>query len=433
MSLVAVCALLLANAFFVAAEFALVKARVFRLQSRADTGSKAASLTVHIQRHLEPYLAACQLGITMASLGLGWIGEPAVAAVLEPVLRTWSLPEDLIHQIAFLVGFLVFSSLHIVLGEQVPKSFAIRQAEPVSVWVAYPLYLFFLLAYPLTWLLDRASRGVLSLFGVQEGTHAEVLTLKELKGVVATSREHGEISKTRARMLKNLIELDERPVGWVMIPRTRVKVLNLSAAPDENLAAIRDTRHSRFPVIDDKEGENLVGIVLAKDLHNAMLRGDAAPWTRLQDHCRVPLVIPERQTVSRAFETLRSRSEHMAIVADEYGQLAGMITLEDLLEEVVGEIMDEKDVATTPYEVTRLDEKRWLVDGIMSLSDAQRELGLQVALESEANTLSGLFMERLTRIPVVGDSIEEGEFRLTARAIQDRHPALILVERRQEP
>jgi CBS domain containing-hemolysin-like protein len=260
LSLIAIFALLLANAFFVAAEFALVKARNFRLQAEADSGSRAAHLTVNIQRRLEPYLAACQLGITMASLGLGWIGEPAVAAVLEPLLGLWSLPEALIHQIAFVVGFLIFSSLHIVLGEQVPKSFAIRKPEPVSIWVAYPLYLFYVLSYPLTWLLDRASQGSLRLFGVEEGTHGEILTSEEIKGVVATSRKHGKISKNRARMLKNLFELDERPVGWVMIPRTRVTALKLTDSAEANLAVIREMRHSQRSTGDSREANGLTGL-----------------------------------------------------------------------------------------------------------------------------------------------------------------------------
>ena len=429
LSLIAILALLLANAFFVAAEFALVKAKHFRLQARAESGSKAAYLTVNMQRSLEPYLAACQLGITMASLALGWIGEPVVAALLEPLLRQWSVPETAIHQIAFVVGFLLFSSLHIVLGEQVPKSFAIRQPEPVSIWVSYPLYLFYVASYPLTWLLDRASRGTLRLFGVEEGTHAEVLTLSELKGVVATSGKHGKISKARALMLKNLIELDERPVGWVMIRRGRVDVLKLRDSEQKNLAVIRETRHSRFPLLDDGEGEHVLGVVLVKDLHHASLCGNANPFAHLRDYCRDPLVIPERQTVSRAFETLRSRSEHMAIVADEYGEFAGIVTLEDLLEEIVGEITDEKDSTEAYYALQAVSENSWLVDGLMPLADAERQLGLDLELGTSANTLSGLFMERLGRIPQVGDSLDLDGFRLKVEVAADRHAEKIAVFR----
>jgi CBS domain containing-hemolysin-like protein len=430
-SLAAVLLLLLANAFFVAAEFALVKARRSRLETRAAEGSSAAQLTVRMQGKMEPYLAACQLGITMASLGLGWIGEPAVAALLEPVLSLWALSEETIDQIAFVVGFLVFSSLHIVLGEQVPKSLAIRQPEPVTLMASYPLQLFYVIAYPLTWLLDRASRNVLRIWGVQEGTHAELLTLEEIKGVVASSEAHGKIPTDRAAMIRNLIEVDDRPVGWVMIPRNQVTVLNLMDTSDETLTTIRESRHSRFPLIGGATSEDLIGLVLAKDLYVALLQGHPEPWANLRDYSREPLVIPESQTVSRAFETLRAEREHLAIVVDEYGQLVGIVTLEDLLEEVVGEIMDETDAAEYHYTIQALGDGRWLVDGGMPLSDAQRELGLTTEFSIEANTISGLIIERLAKIPAEGDRLREGELLLTVKRVEHRRIIQVLVERQE--
>lgn len=431
-SLAAVFLLLVANGFFVAAEFALVKAKGSRLAGEAAAGRFTARLSLSMQDKMEPYLAACQLGITMASLGLGWIGEPAVAALLEPVLSLWGLSEDAIHQIAFIVGFLTFSSLHIVIGEQVPKSLAIRQAEPVSMLAAYPLQFFYILAFPLTWLLDRASRGILKLCGVAEANYADVLTMRDLKGVVATSEAHGKIPTRSAAMLHNLIEFDERPVSWVMLPRNRVKVLDLSAAPDENAEVIRKSRHSRFPLVEGGGSENVVGVVLGKDLFEAMLLGRDAPWKDLRNHAREPLVIPESITVSRAFESLRQQREHIAIVADEYGEFVGIVSVEDLLEEVVGEILDEKDTVESPFAVQRLGADRWIVDGSMPLSDAQRELGFQADFDIDANTLSGLMTERLGRIPNEGDQLTEGAFHLTAKTVEERHVTRMLVERRDD-
>ena len=185
--------LLVANGFYVAAEFALVKARGFRIESLAAEGSAAARLTIRIQSNLEAYLAACQLGITMASLGLGWVGEPAVAALLEPLFSSMGMSEATMHTSAFLVGFLLFSALHIVIGEQVPKTFAIRTAERVSILTAYPLHWFFLVLYPLNWVLNAASKGMLAMFGVKEATHGDVYSTDELRGLVEVSHEHGEI------------------------------------------------------------------------------------------------------------------------------------------------------------------------------------------------------------------------------------------------
>ncbi len=277
LNLFAIVVLLAANGFFVAAEFALVKARGFRIETMAEEGRSAAKLTLRMQQNLEVYLAACQLGITMASLGLGWVGEPAVAAVLEPLFHYLGVPEAILHTTAFIVGFLIFSSLHIVVGEQVPKTLAIRKAEPVALWVAYPLHMTYLVVYPLNWLLSAATSKILSLFKVAEATHADVYSHDELKGLVATSGEHGSLGADKAEMLRNMFEFDQRLVGRVMIPRTALKLLDINGDAGENLANIRDSGHSRFPLVDSADNEEIIGIVLAKDLHAAMLHDDSEP------------------------------------------------------------------------------------------------------------------------------------------------------------
>jgi CBS domain containing-hemolysin-like protein len=428
-NLIAVVLLLAINGFFVAAEFSLVKARGFRLEGLAQGGSAGAQLTVRIQENLESYLAACQLGITMASLGLGWVGEPAVAALLEPLFTLLGVPEQVLHTTAFIVGFLIFSSLHIVVGEQVPKTFAIRRAERVAVWCAYPLHVAYLLVYPLNWLLNISSRSVLSLFNVEEVSHADVLSGDELKGLVQTSREHGEIEHDKADMLHNLFEFDQRNVGRVMIPRSSLKVLDISVQPEQNLAIIRDSGHSRFPVIDSTDEEEVLGIVLAKDLHIAVLSGDSEPWRNLPAFCRSPLMVPESQKVSQLFESMRRRKAHMAFVIDEYGSLAGIVTLEDLLEEIVGEIQDETDVDTDETTLIEVDTDTWHADGLLSLTDIERAIGLKVSADLDANTLSGLFMQRLSRMPKIGDLIIEDNFQLKVEALTDNRVGLIVIER----
>ena len=426
LSLIEIVLLLAANGFYVAAEFALVKARGFRLESLADGGNRTAELTVRIQRNLEVYLAACQLGITMASLGLGWVGEPAVAALLEPAFHAAGVPEHALHTVAFLVGFLLFSSLHIVIGEQVPKTLAIRKAEPVSLWVAYPLHISYLLVWPLNWVLNRATRGILAAFGVEEVSHADVLTDSELKGLVATSSEHGELEEQKAGMLKNLFEFDRRMVSRVMIPRSSVVVLDLAASPENNAAIIRDSGHSRFPVVDGGL-ENIIGLVLAKDLYAAMLSGEQEPWRELARYCRQPIVAPESQLVAHVFDTMRARRAHMAFVVDEYGELTGIVTLEDLLEEIVGEIHDETD-AEQPAAPIMTFEDHWEASGLVSISDVERAIGLTVPDELDANTLSGLFMQRLGRMPEAGDVILESGFRLQALTIIGRRVGEIRID-----
>ncbi|MFT6395044.1 MAG: CBS domain containing-hemolysin-like protein, partial [Methylophilaceae bacterium] len=262
MSLIAVVLLLATNAFFVAAEFALVKARGFRIDALAEQGNASAMMTQKIQQNLEAYLAACQLGITMASLGLGWVGEPTIAALLEPVLSSFGISEAMVHTVAFLTGFLIFSSLHIIVGEQVPKTFAIRKPEAMSLMVAYPLHWSYIAVYPFNWMLNKASGWILKQFGVEEAGHGEVLTGDEIKGLVKASHEHGKIEMGKARMLRNLLEFDERRIGRVMIPISTTYSLDINGDLNKNLRIIRESGHSRFPVIDSNHDDEIKGILL---------------------------------------------------------------------------------------------------------------------------------------------------------------------------
>lgn len=431
-SLIVIVVLLVLNGFFVAAEFALVKVRGFRVERLANDGSASARMTLRILGNLEAYLAACQLGITMASLGLGWVGEPAVAAILEPLFHSMGMPDKLLHTISFLIGFLIFSSLHIVVGEQVPKSYAIRQSVRVSLWCAYPLHIAYLLVYPLNWLLDRASRGILSLFGVPEATHAEIYTGEELQEFVSTSKDHGSIETGKAEMLYNIFEFNQRSVGRVMVPRHQVRVLDVAASREENQRTVVESGHSRFPLIDSSEGDRILGIVLVKSVYAKILAnaGDEA-WDSLSEHSREPLIVPERQKIAQLFEQMRQDRNHIALVVDEYGQFAGIVTLEDLLEEIVGEIEDETDSTGLAEAIRSVGEDTWEVDGLTSLSDLQRVVGVQVEVGLEANTLSGLLVDRLERMPEPGDTIIEGDFELIVGAMADTHVQTVQIIKRK--
>lgn len=427
-NLAAIAVLLALNGFFVAAEFALVKARGFRLENMAAAGSAPARLTVLIQANLEAYLAACQLGITMASLGLGWVGEPAVAALLEPLFIKFGVPEPMLHTSAFLLGFLLFSSLHIVIGEQVPKTFAIRKAEQVSLWVAYPLHWAYLLVWPLNWLLNNTSRAVLSFFNVAEATHGEVFTDEELKDLVSSSRDHGSIEHDKADMLRNLFEFDQRNIGRVMIPRKFVHVLDLAKTPEENKRVVIQSGHSRFPLINSQKNDEFLGVVLAKVIYRAMVEQEQAPWRRLQDYCQTPLIVLENQKIAKLFELMRARRQHFAFVVDEYGSLSGIVTLEDLLEEIVGDIEDETDATQPAVWIRQIGEFRWQVDGLVSLADLQRAIALEVEDQLHANTVSGLLMERLNRMPQAGDSIAEGAYTISVLDIIDRRVGTVDIQ-----
>ena len=411
-SFIYVILLLAINGFFVAAEFALVKAKGVRIDQLASRGIRSAKLTRHILDRLEAYLAACQLGITMASLGLGWIGEPAVAALLEPVFRYWDMSEKVLHTTSFLVGFLLFSSLHIVVGEQVPKTFAIRKPEPVSLWVAYPLWAFFVLVWPLTRILSVSTSFILKRCGVEEVSHADVLTGEELRDMIGVSEEHGQLASGDAEMLNNLFDFTKRTVAEIMVPRTEITMIDLQNSPEENMALVLSTSHSRFPVINGNTDREL-GLILAKDLFNASLQGRPDPWQNIREYIREPQFVPESLPVSKMFERMRHDRTHMAFVVDEFGSLVGLLTMEDLLEEIVGEIADELDEMESEYPIIQVSDRVWKASGLSSLADLEKALEITLPEELDANTLSGLFMSILQEIPKAGASIDYCGIRMT--------------------
>ncbi len=425
--IVTILLLLAINAFFVAAEFALVKAKSFRINLLADRGSRTALLTKRIQTNLESYLAACQLGITMASLGLGWVGEPVVAALLEPVFHAIGVPQQLLHPISFILGFLIFSSLHIVVGEQVPKTFAIRQAEPVSMWTAYPLHWFYLLAYPLNWLLNKASGSILALFNVEEATHADVLSDAEIRGIIDTSEKHGDLASDKAVMLQNMFEFDSHKVEQIMLPQNEVEGLDLQASWEINLDKIRQTKHSRFPVFDG-DPDSPVGILLVKDLYIELIdnNNQLDPMQIIKDNLRTALLVPETQPISLLLESMRGNRSHMALVMDEYGSFSGIVTMEDMLEEIVGEIADEQDI-DEPDALARWVIDHWETDGLVTMMDLERVLNIDFPDEVDANTITGLFMNHLSRMPRSGDEIEESDLRFLALDVQNNRVGTVQI------
>lgn len=423
MTSIAIIVILLAlNAFFVAAEFALVKARGLRIERLAASGNNAAKLTVRIQKNLEAYLAACQLGITMASLGLGWIGEPAVAALLKPLFHIAGISESLTHTISFILGFLIFSSLHIVVGEQVPKTFAIRRAEQVSLRIAYPLHVAYLLVWPLNWCLNRTSAAILSWFNVAPATHGDVFTDEELKHLVSASHEHGNLEQQKATMLRNLFEFDQNSVQRVMIPRHSIRTLDIARDAQDNRRTVFSSGHSRFPLIDSSKGDQILGVILVKALHRATSESKEDtldPWSSLGKYCRPALVIPESQKTASLFDLMREQRNHLALVVDEYGKLSGIVTLEDLLEEIVGDIEDETDLPSPANAITKTGNDLWIVDGMAKLTNLERHFGIEFPGDIDANSLSGLIMERLQHMPQEGSSIVECAYQFTILGIVD--------------
>ena len=400
--------LLAANGFYVAAEFALVKSKGFRIDAMAGEGRFGARMAQHILRNTEAYLACCQLGITMASLGLGWVGEPTVSALLKPLLLQLGMPDSALHLTAFLVGFLVFSSLHIVVGEQVPKTLAIREPEPVSQWIAYPLYVSFLLFYPLNWALNTASRSILRMLGVREPSHQEILTYDEIEGLVDVSAEHGEMQESQAEYIHNVFRFGELDVSDVMVHRTNMRSVNADDPPGTIIDEILASPYTRVPLWE-KEPENIIGIIHTKDVLRAM---KSVEGNRDRIDVRAlaakPWFVPDTTSLTDQLNAFLKRKAHIALVVDEYGEVQGLVTLEDILEEIVGDIADEHDV---PLEGVRPQPDGSVnVDGSVPIRDLNRALDWNLP-DDEATTIAGLVIHEARIIPEPGQAFTFHGFR----------------------
>ena len=414
--------LLAANAFFVAAEFALVKSRGFRVNALVEQNRFGARLVQRMMANIEAYLACCQLGITMASLGLGWVGEPTVSALLEPLLAPLGMREQALQFTSFLVGFLVFSSLHIVVGEQVPKTLAIREPVPVSLWIAYPLRACFLVFYPLNWLLNAASRGILRLMGVRESSHHEILTDVEIEGLVEESAEHGELEVGQAEYIHNVFRFGDLQVSDVMVHRTEMVTVNADDPPQAIVEAVLNAEFTRIPLWRGTP-ENIIGILHAKDLLRAIRSAD-------DDLDRIdilsimlpPWFVPNIRPISEQLKAFRRRKTHFALVVDEYGEVEGLVTLEDILEEIVGDISDEHDIPVPG--VRPQPDGSVNVDGSVPIRDLNRAMDWHLP-DDEATTIAGLVIHEARMIPETGQAFTFHGFRFQVlRRTRNRITAL---------
>jgi CBS domain containing-hemolysin-like protein len=388
--------LVLLNGFFVAAEFALVKVRPTQLESNALRGTKRGQVARHMVHHLDAYLSATQLGITLASLGLGWIGEPAFAWILEPlILRIPGTTAAAVHPISVTCAFMVITILHIVLGELAPKSLAIRKPEPTSLWVAIPLFLFYKLTFPAIWALNHLANAVLKVFGIQPIKESELAHDEEELRLLLASSDPSRLSLQKRRILDNVFELSHRSARKIMVPRADVVYLSTDRSIEENLALARASGHTRFPLCEG-DLDRVVGLVHIKDL----FRADALP-NHLMDLKREIGYIPETLPLDR----LLRRMLHMAAVLDEYGGVSGIVTLENVIEEIVGEIQDEFD--REKPELLQQSENVYEVSGTMLVEDLESELGLEIS-ERDEDTIAGVVLSDLGRRPRVSDRVNLG-------------------------
>ena len=405
----------LMNAFFVAAEFAIVKLRYTKAEELAETRGTPGRILYKVHSHLDEYLSACQLGITLASLGLGWIGEPAFARLIEPLLGFAGITDpELVHGIAFVAAFATISFLHIVIGELAPKSVAIRQPEPVSLWTAVPLFSFYWLMFPFIWLLNSAANLLLRAMGVslirgEEEAHS----VAELKKVLRASHRHGELGRDSAILLKRAFELDELTAGDVMRPDEEMVTLNADDPLPEILATIRSHRYSRYPVYEG-ERDNVLGILHVKDLVLELDR--SAGNAELRALLKPALIIASGTSAVGILKEFQRGYPHFAIVVDEYGTILGFVTLDHVVEVLVGTIEDEFSHRRPDW--IRQPDGSYLGHGSLSIYSLERLLNVEISPFPDVNSVGGLVMDQLERIPERGDKAAFEDFELEVREME---------------
>jgi CBS domain containing-hemolysin-like protein len=421
--------LVLLNGFFVAAEFAIVKVRSTKIKELAEEGDWRAVVAQNVIAHLDAYLSACQLGITFASLGLGWIGEPAVAQLIEPTLLAAGVTnETWVHTIAFTVAFIFISFLHIVLGEQAPKSLAIRKSEETSLWLAPALRAFYWLMYVPIIALNGSANWILRLVGIEPVGEAEQAhSSEELRMIVGASHAHGVLNATERRLLENVIDFSEREVAEIMTPRVDMVCLFVNKSIAENLAIVRGQQHTRYPLAEGS-ADNVIGMIHIKDFITLTVDGAAQRTGNvLQSIKRPVLFVPERASIDALLRTIQATHTLMAIVVDEYGGVAGVVTLEDVLEELVGEIRDEFD--DVELEVERRGGET-IVDGGMPLNEVEEMFPDLVSdEESDVRTVGGLVLKELGRIPIEGDQVTLGPYRVVVSEMDNLRITRVKIER----
>ncbi len=415
LNIIIVFILVFLNAFFVATEFAMVKVRKSRIETLVAEGDKSAMHTLTVVNDLNSYLSGCQLGITLASLGLGWVGEPAVARMLEPLFELFHMPAGLVHTVSFILGFSIITSFHIVLGELVPKSLAITSAEKIAMKTAYPLMLFYKVSYPVMWAFNNTTNLILKVFGVSQASeHDEAHTDQEIKLLVAQSYEQGLVDKAEMTLVDNIFDFSETTVKDIMVPRTDMECIFIEDSFDDIIAYALGQQLTRYPVCMDSK-DNIIGFVHIKDLYKKKIE-ETDPDIR--DIIREVKFVPESMSISELLKKFKKEKAQMVVINDEYGGTSGLVTIEDVLEEIVGEIHDEFDM-DEGSEITKTEEGGYIIDGKVLLEDINEMLNTDIDAEN-IDTIGGWVYSELKKYPAVKDKIQYADYDFIVLECDDR-------------
>ncbi|MEG2079082.1 hemolysin family protein [Chryseobacterium sp.] len=400
--------LVLLNGFFVAAEFSIVKVRYSQIQIKAAEGDSMAKQAEHIIKHLDEYLSATQLGITLASLALGWVGESAMHHVIDNLFHSLNInfSESTVTTISVVISFLIITVMHIVFGELIPKSIAIRKAEATTMATAVPLRVFYTVFKPFIWLMNLMSNGVLRLMKIHPASEQEIHSTEELQLLVKQSADSGEIEEENYEIIKNAFDFTDHSAKQIMVPRQNITSINFDEDVNSIINEIMDSGYSRIPVYENSI-DNIVGILYTKEIIREFVkRKGELTHADLTELMRDAFFVVGSKKISDLLKIFQQKKQHLAIVIDEFGGTEGIITLEDILEELVGEIQDEDD--DEDKVVDKIDDSTYWIQATQPLDEINEFLPrkLPLAEESEFNTLAGLILHALADIPEENQEFE---------------------------
>ena len=381
---------------FVGSEFALVKVRSTRIEQLAEEGNRSAKIVKKMIANLDYYLSACQLGSTVTSLGLGWLGEPTFEKLLHPLFNLLQLPDALTTTISFVISFIVVTYLHVVLGELAPKSIAIQHTEKLALTYARPLYYFGNIMKPLIWLMNGSARVIIRMLGVDPDAQTDAMSEEEIKIIINNSYNGGEINQTELNYMQNIFSFDERHAKDIMVPRTQMVTLNEPFNVDELLETIKEHQFTRYPITEDGDKDHIKGFINVKEFLTEYASGKPI---KINNYIHELPMISETTRISDALVRMQREHVHISLIIDEYGGTAGILTMEDILEEIVGEIRDEFDDDEV-NDIVKLGEDTYQINGRVLLDDLNEKFNIEFEDSEDIDTIGGWLQAHNTNLQV---------------------------------
>ncbi|MGN7177683.1 hypothetical protein BK139_20580 [Paenibacillus sp. FSL R5-0490] len=418
LNLVFIAILIALTAFFVTSEFAIVKIRSSRIDQLIEEGNKNAIAAKKVISNLDEYLSACQLGITITALGLGWLGEPTIEHLLRPVINSFGLPSSISHVISFSIAFAFITFLHVVVGELAPKTLAIQKAEAVTLLTTRPLIWFYRVMYPIIWALNGSARLLTSMFGLKPASEHELAhSEEELRIILSESYESGEINQSEFKYVNKIFEFDNRIAKEIMVPRTEIVSLSKDDTLEDFLQIVQEEKFTRYPIIDGDK-DHIIGMVNIKEVMTDLIMNRELSSSTLESYIRPIIRVIDSIPIHELLLKMQKDRIHMAILMDEYGGTSGLVTVEDIIEEIVGEIRDEFDMDEVPM-VRKTQEGQYIIDSKVLVSEVNDLLGTDIN-DEDVDTIGGWILTENYEAQQ-GDIIEHEKYRFKILDMEEHH------------